>query len=89
MFDGDIDYQHSIAFSIAQIGELANHLSEEFVNKTKDNMPWNKIIRMRHKLIHGYATVELPVLWTTALLDIPKLHDFCNDLLKNEQNQKD
>jgi uncharacterized protein with HEPN domain len=44
---------------------------------------------MRNKLIHGYLTVEMSVVWNTAINDIPNLHNFCNDILKNNQNQNE
>lgn len=29
---------------------------------------------MRDKLIHGYATVDLQIIWKTITSDIPELH---------------
>ena len=31
------------------------------------------IIRMRHVLVHGYATILPELLWHTALVDVPIL----------------
>ena len=31
------------------------------------------IIRMRHVLVHGYATILPELLWHTALVDVPLL----------------
>ncbi len=47
-------------------------LSLEFKEK-HSQMPWNDIIRMRHVLVHGYATILPELLWQTALVDVPIL----------------
>ena len=33
------------------------------------------IIRMRHVLVHGYATILPELLWHTALVDVPLLKE--------------
>lgn len=54
------------------IGEAAFMLSLEFKEKHNE-IPWNDIIRMRHVLVHGYATILPELLWHTALVDVPLL----------------
>jgi uncharacterized protein with HEPN domain len=34
---------------------------------------WREIIGMRNRLIHGYDTVDLKVLWDTIAEDLPPL----------------
>ncbi len=36
-------------------------------------IPWQKIIGMRDKLIHGYAGVDLELVWSTVQQDVPPL----------------
>ncbi|MBI4312346.1 MAG: DUF86 domain-containing protein [Chloroflexi bacterium] len=36
-------------------------------------IPWQKIIGMRDRLIHGYAGVDLEVVWSTIQEDVPAL----------------
>lgn len=45
-------------------------------------IPWNDIIKMRHVLVHGYATVLPELLWETALEDVPKLKVQIEAILK-------
>lgn len=49
-------------------------LSLEF-KKNNDHIPWNDIIRMRHVLVHGYASILPELLWHTALIDVPVLKE--------------
>ena len=36
---------------------------------------WEPCVKMRHILVHGYASVELEIVWDTAVNDIPKLRE--------------
>lgn len=62
----------AVVKNVEIIGEASYMLSTEFKEAHKD-IPWNDIIRMRHDLVHGYATVLPELLWQTALEDVPKL----------------
>ncbi|GHV96418.1 hypothetical protein AGMMS50293_27380 [Spirochaetia bacterium] len=43
VFTTDTDYFNSVCMSLLQIGELANHLSDEF-KKNNAGIPWRNII---------------------------------------------
>lgn len=62
----------AVVKNVEIIGEAAYMLSPEFKDKHRF-IPWNDIIRMRHVLVHGYATVLPEILWQTALVDVPEL----------------
>lgn len=36
-------------------------------------IPWGDVIGMRNKLIHGYDTVDLAILWDTVTNELPGL----------------
>ena len=36
-------------------------------------IPWADVVRMRNKLIHGYDTVDLDILWDTVTNELPAL----------------
>lgn len=60
---------------------MANSLSEEFRNDTKDEMPWGMIRGMRNWLAHAYAETDESIIWETAINDIPSLLIFCNKMI--------
>ena len=67
---------------ILQIGELVNHLSNDF----KDNhteIPWHKIRGMRNYVAHEYGTIDLDVVWTVATDSIVELRQFCCEYLEH------
>jgi uncharacterized protein with HEPN domain len=85
-FKNKIAFQDSISFNILQIGELINHLSKEFIDLTKNQMPWKKIISTRNRIAHAYLSIDYPMIWNSAINGIPKLNAFCNEKLKEVQS---
>ena len=54
------------------IGEAAKNVPGA-VRQEHSNVPWSEMAGMRDKLIHGYATVELRIVWSTVQEEIPAL----------------
>lgn len=82
-FTSDRAYFNAISMCILQIGELANGLSEDYRENTKNKMPWGMIRGMRNWLAHAYAEMDESIIWETATNDIPRLLDFCEKEIKN------
>ena len=70
----------AVVKNVEIIGEASYMLSSEF-KETYSDIPWNDIIRMRHVLVHGYATILPELLWHTALVDVPQLKIQIEDIL--------
>lgn len=58
--------------SMEVIGEAASSLSGEFRGEYPD-IPWQKMIGMRNRLIHAYFDIDYHVLWKTAKENLPPL----------------
>ena len=56
------------------IGEAAGRLSET-TREMAAEIPWQEIIAMRNRLVHGYFAVDLNILWTVVNDDLPDLID--------------
>ena|SRR5436309_15151844 len=54
------------------VGEAASQTTPETTNRYAE-IPWKKIVGMRNQLIHGYAQVNLDILWQTIKDDLPPL----------------
>ena len=63
------------------IGETANRLSKEFLEKHSD-LPLLKAVVMRHKLIHDYDEINLKIVWNTIKKDLPGLRKKIVKILK-------
>jgi uncharacterized protein with HEPN domain len=54
------------------IGEAASRLSDQ-IQTSHPEIPWGKIIGMRHVLVHGYFEIDLTLVWEAVERDIPEL----------------
>ncbi len=79
-FDGSTTYQNAVCMCILQIGELVNHLSDDF-KAEQDAVPWHRIRGMRNYVAHEYGSIDLDVVWYTATRSIADLKRFCEDYL--------
>ena len=79
-FDLNDDIREVICFNIFQIGELSNGLSSEFIIKY-NKIPWKQIKGMRNRIVHGYDTIDLDIVWNTACESIPNLMNYCKEIL--------
>ena len=76
----DTLYRNAVSMSILQIGELTNHLTNEF-KKEHSAMPWQDIKGMRNIAAHHYGKFDTQKLWETISGDIPELREYCEQLL--------
>ena len=74
------DIKEVVCFNLFQIGELANGLSVEFI-KEYNKIPWKQIIGMRNRIVHGYDTINLEIVWNTVIESIPELKEYCKEIL--------
>ena len=54
------------------VGEAANRVSKTR-QKQFPQLPWERIIGMRNRLIHGYDVVDLDIVWQTVTEELPSL----------------
>lgn len=72
------------AFSVSQIGELANEVSAK-TQTQYTNIPWKSIRGMRNRIVHDYENVDLTVLWGTITESLIKLSSEIEALLVAEK----
>ena len=64
--------RYAVVKCIEIIGEAAYMLSIEFKD-SHPQTPWNIIIKMRHVLVHGYYSIQMPIVWDIVHNDLPIL----------------
>ena len=64
----------AILHSLTIIGEAANRLSPELRNSHPE-VPWGRIIAFRNRLVHGYAELDLDLVWEVAGKLVPPLRE--------------
>lgn len=65
-------HQNAVIRSLEIIGEAAGKLSEAFRSQLP-TIPWRQLTSMRHRLIHGYATVRVDLVWRVLSDQLPVL----------------
>jgi uncharacterized protein with HEPN domain len=79
--------QWAIFSQIVILGEAAGRLDRTFQNAHPD-IPWTSIIGMRHRLVHGYDSVDWGRVWKTLQNDLPLLLKQLKSLMPGEENPK-
>ena len=85
---GDLDDDRMFALALVKcievVGEAAAGLGAATLGQNPD-IPWNDIVGMRNRLIHGYFEIDMDRVWDTITDDLPRLVaqleavDFPND----------
>ena len=71
-FDADMKLMDSVVFQLGNIGEAANQVSRDF-QQIHPEIPWSKIIGMRHRIFHHYTEVDWEIVWIAATVEVPVL----------------
>jgi uncharacterized protein with HEPN domain len=72
----DLDRDRTLELTLTRlvevVGEAASRVGEEG-RALLPALPWRQIASMRNRLIHGYDTVDLDILWDVVQIDLPPL----------------
>lgn len=85
LYDSDWTTSDLVVHSLEILGEAAWALPVEFRGEHPE-VAWRNVIDMRHRLIHGYAEVNLEIVWTTAVLHIPSLREQIAGILSDMED---
>lgn len=71
-FDKNKTVQDALAYNIMVIGEAATKISAE-TQAVHPEIPRIDVRNMRHRIVHGYISLDLEKLWGVVVDDIPPL----------------
>lgn len=80
VFTQDFVYKNAVALCVLQIGELTTHLTDDF-KQTYTEIAWTQIKALRNVVAHSYGKIDDESLWETITCDIPKLKDYCSEII--------
>lgn len=80
IFASNSVYRNAVCLCLLQIGELVNHLSEDFKSACPQ-IPWRAIRGMRNVVAHEYGKIDTATVWETAEDGVQELQDFCRQVL--------
>ena len=67
------------------VGEAAKRVSEGF-RLSHPEIPWGEAARTRDRLVHGYMSVDLEVVWEIVTKDFPPLISRLEALVEAEES---
>ena len=79
-FTEDILVYYAVMKNVEIVGEATYMLTNDF-KAVHPETPWKVVQGMRHYLVHGYANIDKHELYSTALNDIPVLHEQASQYL--------
>ena len=88
VFSSDGDYYDSVSMKLLQIGELSAGLSDEFKERTREQMQWGALRGMRNMFAHAYAKMNKATIWEAATMDVVGLQRFCEKILEPQQRTR-
>ncbi len=72
----ELDSNRMLLFAVVRaievLGEAAARVSDE-TRQTAPDIPWNAIVGMRNRLVHGYFNIDADIVWKTVSSEIPAL----------------
>jgi uncharacterized protein with HEPN domain len=66
----DRQRRDALLWNFTVLGEAAGQLSAEVKNRFP-GIPWQQPIRLRNRIVHGYWSIDLEILHTTAAEQLP------------------
>lgn len=79
-FENDELIQNWFVRHLQIIGEAARALPPELRDQAPD-VPWPKIVGMRHILVHHYFAIDTELVWAVVERDLPQLKQAIQVLL--------
>ena len=64
--------QYAVVRPLEIVGEAARGVSKE-MRESHPEVPWEKLIGMRNRLVHEYFRVDVETVWRTIQDDLPQL----------------
>ena len=73
---GDMDNDRQLLFAIVRAIEIAGEAAARISPESRalaPDVPWQSIVSMRNRLIHGYFDIDRSIVWKTAQEELPAL----------------
>ncbi len=78
------EYQMSLCFALEQIGEQAKKLRDLGYHATYPELQLNQIAGLRNKIVHGYDSIDLNMVFDITIYDIPDLESKLKNICLNK-----
>ncbi|OQO71647.1 antitoxin [Enterococcus villorum] len=87
VFTHDRVFFHAVSMSLMQVGEMANKLTDEFKERTNDQVNWYKLKAIRNLFAHAYSNINKRHVWQFVTVFTPVYAEFCRQEIIFLQNE--
>jgi uncharacterized protein with HEPN domain len=77
--DSRRERRDALLWNYTVLGEAAGQISDE-VKAQFPTLPWRQPPRLRNRIVHGYWSIDLEILLTTAHRELPTLANHLRDV---------
>ena len=73
---GDLDNDRQLVLAPVKDVEIVGEAAAQVTESTRQHLseiPWERIVGMRNRLVHAYFDVNLDIVWKTVQGDLPEL----------------
>jgi len=84
-YDSNEDLRFVLAHCVQVIGEAASRVSTEF-RASHQEIPWKRIVAMRHRIVHDYMNVDEDILWEVVSAGLPDLIRMLTPLMPTDES---
>jgi uncharacterized protein with HEPN domain len=86
-FQDDLRTNFAVVRALEIIGEATKRLPMDLRDKYPD-VPWKNMAGMRDRIIHGYDTVDLRIVWDVVKVDVPQIKPQIQQILVDYEGQE-
>jgi len=86
--DIDFELRDATMYRLQTLAESTQQLSTAFKEAHPD-IPWNDIASFRHRVVHGYLTIDLDIVWDIIERDIPPLAECVRTALEVNREREE
>ena len=73
---GDLDKNRQLVLALVKDVEIVGEAATQVTEPTRQRLPeipWERIVGMRNRLVHAYFDINLDIVWKTVQGDLPEL----------------
>ncbi len=83
----DLETDRILSLALIRLLEIAGEAASRVSGKFREQhgeIPWSHIVSLRNRLIHGYDSIDMDILWSILQNDIPTLVSYFEKIVPTE-----
>ena len=85
----DLNNDRQLVLALIKDVEIVGEAATQVTKATRQHlpeMPWERIVGMRNRLVHAYFDINLDIVWKTVRGDLPDLISLLEPVIRSERD---